>query len=308
LKEGLVVKVSGNLCIVLDSAGKSYSCRIEGKLRIKEFKSTNPIVVGDKIVFEFHDNYDVGIVKEIKDRKNYIIRKSTNLSKKYHIIAANVDQAFLIVTLKDPVTNIEFIDRFLVSAEAYRIPVIIIFNKIDLYDSKTFEELLKLRKIYDDIGYNCIEISALLGINMDILMKHINSKITVINGNSGVGKSQLIKSINPSLNIKIRDISSFHKSGVHTTTYNEMYKIGTDGFLIDTPGIKGFGLIDFYKEELYHYFPEIFAFSKNCKYYNCTHIHEPGCAVLKAIDKGEIAISRYTSYFNLFFDANEKYR
>jgi ribosome biogenesis GTPase / thiamine phosphate phosphatase len=308
LKEGLVIKVSGSLCTILDSSGNKHYCRIEGKLRTKELKSTNPVVVGDQIVFEINSNYDIGIIKEIKDRKNYIIRKSTNLSKKYHIIAANVDQVFLLFTLKDPVTNVEFIDRFLVSAEAYNIPVIIVFNKIDLYEDKTLKELFRLKKIYSDIGYNCVEISALKGINIDILSKLVRGKITAVNGNSGVGKSMLIKSIDPSIDIKIGKISSFHKSGIHTTSTNEMYKTGSGGFLIDTPGIKGFGLIDFYKEEIYHYFPEIFAYSKYCKFYNCTHIHEPDCAVLHAIDKGEISITRYTSYYNLFFDKGEKYR
>jgi ribosome biogenesis GTPase / thiamine phosphate phosphatase len=308
LKEGLVTKVAGNIYTVLDPSGVFYSCRIKGKLRIKDLKSTNPVTVGDKITFEFSENYNIGVIKEIKDRKNYIIRKSTNLSKLHQVIAANVDQAFLLVTLKDPITNIEFIDRFLVSAEAYNIPVVILFNKIDIYDDKILSELRKIKKIYSDIGYNCIEISVLKGINIDILLKLVSGKITVINGNSGVGKSLLIKRIDPKLSVKIGEISKFHKSGVHTTSYSEMYKIDHDGFLIDTPGIKGFGLIDFYKEEIYHYFPEIFNFSKYCKFNNCTHIHEPECAVLKAISSGYIAESRYASYCNLFNDSGEKYR
>ncbi len=308
IKEGLVIKVLGDLYTVMDSAGNSFNCRIKGKLRTKDLKSTNPIAVGDNIIFELNSNYSLGIIYEIKERKNYIIRKSTKLSKQYHVIAANVDQAFLVVTLKEPVTNTEFIDRFLVSAEAYNIPVIIVFNKIDLYDNKNLEELFKLKKIYSKIGYKCIETSALKGLNINEFQKLVSRKVSVINGNSGVGKSMLIKSIDPDISIKIGKISSHHKSGIHTTSYNEMYKIKPNGFLIDTPGIKGFGLIDFYKEEIYHYFPEFFALSKHCKFYNCTHIHEPGCAILNAIEQDKIAFSRYTSYCNLFYDTNEKYR
>jgi ribosome biogenesis GTPase / thiamine phosphate phosphatase len=308
LKEGLVTKIAGNIYTVIDSEDHSFKCRIKGQLRIMDLKSTNPVAVGDEVLFEFMEEYGIGTINEIKERKNYIIRKSTNLSKQYQIIVANIDQSLLMVTLKDPVTNIEFIDRFLVSAEAYRIPVIIVFNKIDIYDTKQLNELKKLKKIYNKIGYNCIDISALNSINIDILIKLVRDKITVINGNSGVGKSMLISKIIPGINIKIGEISSYHKAGVHTTSYNEMYRINPNGYLIDTPGIKGFGLIDFYKEEIYHYFPEIFTFSKECRFNNCTHIHEPECAVLRALEKGEIAVSRYRSYYNLFYDSQSKYR
>jgi ribosome biogenesis GTPase / thiamine phosphate phosphatase len=308
LKEGLVTKIAGNIYTVVDSEGTCYSCRIKGQLRIKDLKSTNPVAVGDNIVFEFHKDYEVGIINEIKERKNYIIRKSTNLSKQYQIIVANVDQAILMITLKDPVTNIEFVDRFLVSAEAYSVPVIIVINKIDLYDKKLLQDLKNIKKIYTEIGYKCVDISVLNGVNIDILIKLVRDKITVINGNSGVGKSMLIKKIEPKIDIKVGEISTYHKAGVHTTSYNEMYKIDPSGYLIDTPGIKGFGLIDFYKEEIYHYFPEIFAFSKKCKFTNCTHIHEPECAVLIALEQGKIAESRYKSYYNLFYDSGSKYR
>ena len=308
MNEGLVIKILGSSYTVLDLKGNIYNCRIKGSLRLSDSKSTNPIAIGDKVIFDIKEDNELGIISFIKERKNYIIRKSTNLSKQYQIIASNVDQAFLIVTLKEPITNLEFVDRFLVSAEAYSIPVIIILNKIDLYDNNSWKKLREIKKIYNEIGYNCIETSVLNGTNIDLLKNLIENKITVLNGNSGVGKSLLIKRLNPSINIKIGEISSFHKSGIHTTSYNEMYKVNQTSFIIDTPGIKGFGLIDFYKEEIYHYFPEIFKFSKNCKFNNCTHIHEPGCAIIQALENGDIAYSRYTSYYNLFFDANEKYR
>jgi ribosome biogenesis GTPase / thiamine phosphate phosphatase len=308
LKEGLVTKVAGSLYTVMDNSGSIFHCRVEGKLRKNDLKSTNPIVVGDKVFFEYHDAYEIGTINEVKKRKNYIIRKSTNLSKQYHIIAANVDQALLLVTLKEPATNTEFIDRFLVTAEAYNIPVILIFNKIDLYNEAEMQEMYNLKKIYTDIGYKCVEVSALRKINIEVIMNLIKEKVNVFNGNSGVGKSLLIKSIDSNINIKVGEISSYHRSGTHTTTFNEMFKINSGGFVIDTPGIKGFGLIDFYKEELYHYFPEIFNLSKSCKFYNCTHIHEPGCEVVNAFNEGRIAKSRYISYKSIFFDKEEKYR
>lgn len=308
MKDGIIIKVVSNLCTVMDQKGNSFNCRLKGKLRVKDSKSTNPISVGDRVLFEFFDGYEIGVIVQIRDRKNYIIRKSTNLSKQYHIIAANVDQALLMVTLKEPETSTDFIDRYLVSAEAFNIPVIIVFNKLDLYTKETLEKLKLLKKLYNEIGYDCIEISLLFKENLGGITNLLKGKITVINGNSGVGKSLLIKNIAPDLSIKIGEISSYHKSGVHTTSYSEMYKIGADSYIIDTPGIKAFGLIDFYKEELYHYFPEIFKIASECKFYNCRHIHEPGCAVLKALEQGSISTSRYNSYFNLFHDENEKYR
>jgi ribosome biogenesis GTPase / thiamine phosphate phosphatase len=307
MKEGTVIKVAGTLYKVIDSESSVINCRIKGKLRIKDLKSTNPVTVGDKVLYDLLKNNE-GVIIEIMDRKNYIIRKSTNWSKQYHIIAANVDQAFLIATLKEPETNTDFIDRYLVTAKAFSIPVVIVFNKYDLYDNGFKSRLSKLMKLYIDIGYFCIETSALTGKNMIKLAELLKDKITVLNSNSGVGKSMLIKSIDPDINLKINEISHYHKTGIHTTTYSEMYKIKTGGYLIDTPGIKGFGLIDFYKEELYHYFPEFFEISNKCKFYNCTHIHEPDCAVIQAVEIGKIAQSRYESYFNLFHDDNKKYR
>lgn len=308
MKEGTIVKITGNLYKVMDISGDIVNCRVKGKLRIKDLKSTNPVAVGDKVMYNFSDDYKEGIITDIKDRKNYIIRKSTNWSKQYHVIAANIDQSFLIVTLTEPEVKIDFVDRYLVTAEAFSIPAIIIFNKIDLYDNETKSKLLDLEKLYTDIGYFCIETSALTGENIEKLKELLKGKITLMNGNSGVGKSTIIRSIDPGINLKINEISHYHKTGIHTTTYSEMYKISTGGYIIDTPGIKGFGLFDFYKEELYHYFPEIFKISIECKFYNCTHIHEPGCAVLKAVEFGSIALSRYDSYFKLFHDENRKYR
>jgi len=308
MKEGLVTKATGNLFCVADTLGIKINCYIKGNQRIKDLKSTNPVTVGDHVLFEIEDGSQNGIIHEIKSRKNYIIRKSTNWSKQYHVIAANVDQAFLIITLKEPETNIDFIDRYLVSAEAFNIKVIMIFNKYDLYTDDLLIKLKSLKKIYSEIGYTCLETSAINGMNIEILKDMLKDKITVINGNSGVGKSKIIKYIDPSIEIKIGEISAYHKSGMHTTSYTEMYQLQSGGYIIDTPGIKAFGLIDFYKEELYHYYPEIFKISHECKFHNCSHIHEPGCAVIRELEQGRIAFSRYNSYSKLFHDKNEKYR
>ncbi len=308
MKEGIVTKATGNLYSVEDLEGIKYSCRIKGKLRTYGLKSTNPVAVGDNVIFEYSKENDIGYIIDIKERKNYIIRKSTNLSKQYHIIAANIDQAVLTVTIVEPETNTDFIDRYLVSAEAFRIPVIIIFNKFDLYNGTILEKFNSLFTLYKKIGYYCIETSTINGLNLSIVKELLKDKITVINGNSGTGKSTIINSIYPGLDLKIGNISYYHKTGMHTTSYSEMFKIREGGYIIDTPGIKAFGLSDFYKEELYHFFPEIFKISNNCRFYNCTHIHEPGCFVLKAVDDGIISESRYKSYFNLFYDENKKHR
>jgi len=306
LGKGVVTKVVGNIFSVKKENGEILECRIKGKLRILDIKSTNPVTVGDIVMFTESD--DLGVIYEIEERKNYIIRKSTNLSKQSHVIAANVDQALLIVTLKEPETKTDFIDRYLASAEAFRIPVIIAFNKFDLYEEKTLDEFKLLKRIYEDIGYKCVETSTVKGLNLEIIVNILKNKITVINGNSGVGKSSLIRAIDSSLQVKIGKISEYHKTGMHTTSFSEMFDLSFGGSIIDTPGIKGFGLIDFEKEELYHFFPEIFKMADECKFYNCTHIHEPGCQVIKAVENGIIAYSRYTSYFNIFNDGNAKYR
>jgi ribosome biogenesis GTPase len=308
VKEGVVTKAAGNLYSIECLNGDKHICRIKGKLRTFGLKSTNPVAVGDNVVFEHVPGNDFGSIIEIKERKNYIIRKSTNLSKQYHIIAANVDQAVLVVTIFEPETSTDFIDRYLVSAEAFRIPVIIVFNKFDLYVDAALEKFNNLFGLYKKIGYCCIETSTINGLNLSVVRELLKDKTTVINGNSGTGKSTIINSIYPGLGLKIGNISTYHKTGMHTTSYSEMFKADGGGYIIDTPGIKAFGLSDFYKEELYHFFPEIFKISNNCKFYNCAHIHEPGCAVLKAVEDGTIAQSRYHSYFNLFHDENKKHR
>jgi ribosome biogenesis GTPase / thiamine phosphate phosphatase len=308
VKEGRVVKAAGDIYSVINNENELTQCKIKGNLRIKDLKSTNPVTVGDIVVFDAIAGNDYSYITEIKERKNYIIRKSTNWSKQYQIIAANVEQSILVTSLKEPDLNFDFIDRYLVAAESFSIPVIIVINKLDLYEGELLEKCYKVKKLYTKIGYNCIDISVANDINLNTVKEYLKNKTSVINGNSGVGKSALINKLDPSITLKIGTISSFHKSGMHTTSFSEMYPLSFGGYVIDTPGIKGFGLIDFYKEELYHYYPEIFRLSKGCKFNNCLHIHEPDCAVLKALKKGEIALSRYTSYYNLFYDDSRKYR
>ena len=306
--EGIVIKAAGNLYKVKYGIDQYIDCRIKGKLRVLDLKSTNPVTVGDHVLFELDSRAEVGAIFEVMERKNYIIRKSTNLSRQFHVIAANVDQALLIVALKDPETNTDFIDRYLAAAEAFRIPVVIIFNKTDLYTGVYKEKLDELTKLYSGIGYTCLHTSVAKNLNIDAFGQLLKGKISVVNGNSGVGKSSLINAVDSSFDLKIGEISDYHKSGKHTTSYSEMFTLKNDSYIIDTPGIKGFGLFDLYKEELYHFFPEIFKLSADCKFYNCTHIHEPHCAIIRAVDTGEIALSRYTSYFNIYNDDNKKHR
>ncbi|MBE9469508.1 MAG: ribosome small subunit-dependent GTPase A [Bacteroidetes bacterium] len=307
--EGLIIKSTGSNYLVKDKNNNKFECKIKGKFRIKGIRSTNPLAVGDNVDFVMPENEQLGFITNIHDRKNYIIRKSINLSKRSHIIAANIDSAFLIVTLISPKTSTEFIDRYLVSAQAYNIPVNIVFNKIDLYDNETLEKLKDLKSTYEKIGYNCIETSAIKNINIQKIKDLLKNKINVISGHSGVGKSTLINSVDNKLNLKTSEISDSHNSGKHTTTASEMYEINNGGYIIDTPGIKGFGIIDMDKEEIYHFFPEIFKLSKDCQYYNCTHVHEPNCAVKKAVENGEISQSRYKSYLSLMIDDDDnKYR
>jgi ribosome biogenesis GTPase / thiamine phosphate phosphatase len=249
------------------------------------------------------------LITDIEERRNYIIRKSSNLSKQGHIIAANIDQALLLVTLALPETNLEFIDRFLVTAEAYNIPCILVFNKSDMIAALNIEDKLEeYKNIYESIGYQCLVVSAKKNFNIDAIKEVLIDKISLVAGNSGVGKSTLLNAIDPGLQLKIGDISKSHLKGMHTTTYSEMFELKKRTYIIDTPGIKGFGMIDMDKEELYHYFPEIFRISQDCQFYNCMHIHEPGCAVLKAVDSCEIHFSRYRSYVNLFNEDLKKYR
>lgn len=307
MKQGTVIKTTGSWHLVR-YADKDIPCKIKGKFRIKGIKTTNPVAVGDHVKFNLPDDEETGIIIEIIERKNYIIRKASNLSKESHLLAANIDQAFLLVTLKYPETTSEFIDRFLITSEAYHIPTVLVFNKTDLYDQELSEKLREYISVYSAIGYPCIESSVKKLINIDILKEMMQGKISLIAGNSGVGKSSLLNSMDKNLNLKTGDISSFHKTGKHTTTFPQMFELSDGGFVIDTPGIKGFGLIDFKKNEIGLYFPEIFKLSKDCQYYNCTHTHEPNCSVKKALENGVIAWSRYKSYINIYTDDNEKYR
>ncbi|MGM0503003.1 MAG: ribosome small subunit-dependent GTPase A [Bacteroidota bacterium] len=309
MKVGLVIKSTGSWYSVKDTqTGEVISCAIRGRFRIEGIKSTNPVAVGDFVKYNFPANAETGIIHQILDRKNYIVRKSTNLSKQTHILAANIDQAILMVTLKNPVTYSIFIDRFLITAEAYEIPAKLVFNKIDLYNDSEKQTLNETIKAYETAGYECIQTSVSQKINIHAIESLLKNKITLIAGNSGVGKSSLINLIDPELHLKSSEISNYHKSGKHTTTFAEMFDLSIGGSIIDTPGIKGFGLHDIEKEELFHYFPEIFNASKDCKFYNCTHVHEPGCAVKKAVEENKIHPMRYNNYLNILFDQETKHR
>lgn len=313
MKKGIVIKSTGSRYTVKTTDGSIIECRIKGNFRIKGIRSTNPIAVGDHvelIVSQEDSNAEgaiVGMINNIIERKNYIIRKSPNLSKESHIIAANIDQAFLIVTIKHPVTTTTFIDRFLVSAEAYRIPCRIIFNKVDLYNEEEVAKMNYLIGVYQAAGYTCLKVSATQQKGIKELKEMIRDKTNVFSGHSGVGKSTIINSLQPGLQLKTGDISDSHHSGKHTTTYSEMIGLDLGGYIIDTPGIKGFGLLEMAKEEISHYFPEMFRLLDQCQYYNCTHTHEPGCAVKKAVEEGEIAEFRYDTYVGLL-DGEDKYR
>lgn len=304
---GLVLKTTGSHYRVKMPNGDIVDCTIRGKLRLKGVKTTNPVTVGDFVQVELSDK-NSGVITAVNDRKNYIIRKSTNLSRESHIIAANLDQAVLIVTIEFPETQLGFIDRYLVTAEAYSIPAMLVFNKVDLLNDAGIDKLNQYVSIYEPIGYTCLIVSAQTGYNMDLFRELIKGKTSLISGNSGVGKSTLVNTVEPNLNLRTNNISSAHLTGKHTTTFSEIFELSFGGYIIDTPGIKGFGLIDIEKNELYHFFPEIFKFASDCKYYNCTHIHEPGCAVVEATKNGEISPSRYLNYLSIYEDDNEKYR
>jgi ribosome biogenesis GTPase len=306
---GVITKSTGSWHFVKTEMHGIVPCKAAGKLRIKGIKATNPVTVGDQVFFDFKENENNGFITQIVPRENYIIRKSIKLSKQHHLIAANIDQSVLVVCTKMPETPLEFIDRFLLSAEAYFIPSILVFNKTDLLtkeDDKLFRK--NVIHIYESIGYSCIEVSAKTGYQMDRLKELLENKRSLISGNSGVGKSSLINAIDENLDLKTGEISDVHETGKHITTYSEMYNLAFGGEIIDTPGIRGFGIIDIDKNEVGLYFKEIFHTSKNCKYTNCTHIHEPGCAVIEAAEAGKISFSRYKSYVNIFYDDNEKYR
>ncbi|MCT4624750.1 MAG: ribosome small subunit-dependent GTPase A [Schleiferiaceae bacterium] len=306
---GRIIKSTGSWYDVLNEAGEIIPCRIKGKFRIKGIKSTNPVAVGDVVQFSM-ENETNGLIEDIQDRKNYIIRRSVNLSKQVHIIASNIDQALLVVSLKSPPTPIGFIDRFLVSAEAYDIPTLIIFNKIDLLSEEDHQELEELERIYRKAGYSTLRTSAKQNLNIDKLQTAISSQTSLLSGHSGVGKSTLINLCEPGLELKTQEVSDFHSKGQHTTTFAEMYPLQNGGFIIDTPGIKGFGLVDMDRAEIQDYFPDIFELKGQCKFHNCLHEKEPGCAVKKAVEEGELSESRYNNYINLINDDedNSPYR
>lgn len=305
---GLVIKNTGSWYLVRTDEQKNFECKIKGSFRLKGIRTTNPIAVGDRVVFDV-DTEGFGLISEIQERKNYIIRKSSNLSKQAHIIAANLDQTYLVVTINYPETTTVFIDRFLATAEAYRVPAKLVFNKIDLYSAEELEYLESLISLYSSIGYECLKVSSFTGEGIEELRESLKDKITLFSGHSGVGKSTLINSVEENLLAKTSEISEYHNKGMHTTTFSEMYELSKGGFLIDTPGIKGFGMVYMEEKEVSHYFPEIFAVSKDCRFGNCTHVQEPGCAVLEAVSNHWISQSRYLSYLNILEDLKGgKYR
>ncbi|MGL5014774.1 MAG: ribosome small subunit-dependent GTPase A [Bacteroidales bacterium] len=305
---GLVIKNTGSWYSVKTDEGKMVECKIKGKFRLQGIRTTNPIAVGDRVKITLNQEGQA-MIHEIEQRQNYIIRRSSNLSKQAHILAANLDQAFLIITLKAPATTTVFIDRFLASAEAYRIPVEILINKSDALDQEEMEYSEAITNLYSSIGYPCHNISAKSGYNLDMVREKIKGRITLLSGHSGVGKSTLINALIPGLTIKTGEISQAHQQGMHTTTFSEMFETPEGGYIIDTPGIRGFGTVDFKKEEVSHFFPDIFKHSANCRFNNCRHINEPGCAVLDAVENHYISQSRYSSYISILNDEEEeKYR
>lgn len=297
---GLVIKSTGSWYQVHGEDGREYDCRIKGKFRIKGIQTTNPIAVGDQVEFEMEPNSDNGVIHKLHERKNYIIRKSINLSKQAQIIAANMDQAFLVVTLASPRTSLGFIDRFLVTAEAYSIPAVLIFNKLDLYNEDGLEVLEEYKAIYEQLGYPCYTVSAIEGTNIPLIESLLKDRTTLFSGHSGVGKSSLINALLPGRSIKTGEISESSDKGQHTTTFAEMHTLPFGGYLIDTPGIRELGIYDIKPEELSHYFREMRDRMHLCKFHNCRHINEPGCAVLQAVENGEIDGSRYDSYLSIY--------
>ncbi|WP_299338987.1 ribosome small subunit-dependent GTPase A [uncultured Prevotella sp.] len=305
---GMVIKNTGSWYTVLTDGGSTVDCKIKGNFRLKGIRSTNPVAVGDRVEI-IRNQEGTAFITSICDRKNYIIRKSSNLSKQSHIIAANVDQAFLIVTVDYPQTSTTFIDRFLASAEAYNVPVTIIFNKVDLFKGDEERYLDMMVNLYETVGYTCLKVSAETEEGLQQLLPLLEGKITLFSGNSGVGKSTLLNKIVPGAELRTAEISDAHNTGMHTTTFSEMLSLGDGGWVIDTPGIKGFGTFNMEPEEICGYFKEIFRFSKDCRFSNCTHTHEPGCAVRQAVEDHYIAESRYASYLSMLDDKEEgKYR
>jgi ribosome biogenesis GTPase len=306
--QGTVIRSSGSVYGVRAIDGSIVDCRVKGNFRLKGIRSTNPVAVGDHVKFDVRSDGTAYII-EILERKNYIVRKASNLSKQSHILAANLDLCFLIATISHPTTATTFIDRFLAAAEAYRVPVVLVFNKTDIYKECEREELEYLKALYESIGYKCLCTSAKEGKGIEELKEMMRGKVSLLAGNSGVGKSSLVNAIAPQIAARVGEISKTHDTGMHTTTYTEMFEFMPDSYIVDTPGVKGFGTFDMEAEEISHYFVEFFGLSKDCRYGNCTHTHEPGCAVLEALERGEIAPSRYQSYLSMLEDKNEgKYR
>ncbi len=298
--QGIVTKSTGSWYQVRTPDGKRYDCRIKGKFRIKGLTTTNPVAVGDRVDWEMEPNSDQGVITKLHERKNYIIRRSINLSKQAQIIAANIDQAYLVVTLASPRTSLGFIDRFLVTAEAYDIPAALVFNKLDMFSDEGLEILAEYKNIYESIGYPCYEVSALVGTNIPELKDKLKDKMTLFSGHSGVGKSSLMNAILPDLQLRTTEISEWSDKGMHTTTFAEMYDLPGGGDIIDTPGIRELGVIDIEQQELSHFFPEMRERMHDCRFNNCRHINEPGCAVLEALENGEIEPSRYDSYLSIY--------
>jgi ribosome biogenesis GTPase len=308
--KGTVYKSTGSWYTVKAENGLFYECRIKGIFRMQGIKSTNPIAVGDKVVFKLQtkDEKKQGIISEIEERENYIVRRSVNLSKRTHILAANIDRLFLVITLNNPPTFTSFIDRFLVTAEAYHIKTVLLFNKIDTYNEDEIAEIKYLSDVYRKIGYECLGISAKTGKNLDALKEMMKDMVSIFAGHSGVGKSTLVNALEPGLEIKTKEISEQHMQGQHTTTFAEMYDLSFDAKIIDTPGVKGFGVVDMEKDELSDYFPEFFKLKEQCKFNNCLHLKEPGCAVKEGLENGELAWSRYRSYIQILEGEDENYR
>ena len=307
--KGAIIRATGSWYTVRTDEGRLFDCKVKGTFRLRGIRSTNPVAVGDVVSITPGSDGQTALIDGIEDRRNYIIRRASNLSKQSHIIAANVDMAALIVTVAHPETSTTFIDRFLASAEAYRVPVLIVFNKTDLYNAEELRLLERLTELYRSIGYTCLSCSAANGSGLAELRMELCDKTTLLSGNSGVGKSTLLNHLVPEAYAKTAEISVAHDSGTHTTTFSQMYFLPQGGALIDTPGIKGFGTFDMEREEVSHYFREIFSTSDGCRFGNCTHTHEPGCAVLEAVAEGRIAESRYNSYLSMLEDKEEdKYR
>lgn len=302
VKSGVVIRSTGSSCNVLDSSGNIIECKLKGNFRIKGIKSTNPLAVGDKVEAIIQEDKGIGLINKIEPRHNYIIRKATKLSKQSHIIAANIDQVIIMVTLASPRTSTGFIDRILVTAEAYHIPAILIFNKIDLIFGEQINKINQLTSMYEGLGYKCFRTSALQNQGIEEVKQLLKDKVSLISGHSGVGKTALINAIEPGLLRRVGEISDFHQKGKHTTTFAEMLTLGFGGFIIDTPGIKEFGLVDFDKQEIAERFPEMRQLMNKCQFSNCTHVHEPGCAVKAALAKGLISQSRYSNYISILND------